>query len=172
MADDHPTRPLDRRRLLRRGAGIAALAAAVPVLSGSAAAHFPDELDIDVLPRGGTAVVDAADDRFVAVRVEPNEAFDPHQEFAGPHRDHAHYRFGYMAEGGHGVRPRWSLLLGEDDPGVLLVFPLAGTGFPEGEQDATLEWEREVGGHHGLSGTDTLVVESGPTPDHGDTRHD
>jgi hypothetical protein len=163
MATDDPTRGIDRRTLLRRGAGtVAATAAAVPALAGVTAAHFPDEIDIDVLPGREPNVVDADEDRFVSVRVSPNDEFDPHQAFQGPHADHAHYRFGYMAEGGHGVRPRWSYMLDEDDPGVVLVFPLGGTGFPDGEHEATLKWEREVGGDHGLSGVDTIVVENGP----------
>ncbi|WP_276259530.1 hypothetical protein [Haloglomus litoreum] len=162
MPTDDPTRTIDRRTLLRRGAGAVAATAAIPALAGPAAAHFPDEIDIDVVPEEDPNVVDAGADQFVSVRVTPNEAFDPHQAFAGPHRDQAHYRFGYMAEGGHGVRPRWSIMTDEDDPGVVLIFPLGGTGFPEGEHEATLKWEREVGGHHGLSGTDTVVVENGP----------
>ncbi|WP_254824262.1 hypothetical protein [Haloglomus halophilum] len=162
MAPDDPTRGIDRRTLLRRGAGAVAATTAVPALAGTAAAHFPDEIDIDVLPGQAPNVVDADADRFVSVRVSPNDEFDPHQEFAGPHRDHAHYRFGYMAEDRHGVRPRWSIMTDEDDPGVVLIFPLGGTGFPDGEHEATLKWEREVGGHHGLSGTDTVVVENGP----------
>lgn len=162
MAPDDSTRGIDRRTLLRRGAGAAATAAAVPAFAGTATAHFPDELDIDVLPGQDRNTVDADEDRFVSVRVAPNDEFDPHQAFAGPHADHAHYRFGYMAEEGHGVRPRWSYMRDEDDPGVILMFPLGGTGFPDGEHEATLKWEREVGSHHGLSGTDAVVVENGP----------
>jgi hypothetical protein len=164
MSDHDTTDRIDRRTLLRRGAGVAAATATLPVLAGTAAAHFPEELDIEVLPGNETDAVDAASDRFVSVAVAPSEEFDPHQEFAGPEVDHRHYRFGYMAEGGHGVRPRWSYLLDEDAEGVLLIFPLAGTGFPDGEHEATLQWERHVGGHHGFSGTDSLVVENGPVP--------
>jgi hypothetical protein len=166
MVADQPTTRMDRRTLLRRGAGVVAAATAIPTLAGTAAAHFPEVLDIDVLPRQGSDVVDAARTRFVAVRVSPNDEFDPHQSFEGGHEHHAHYRFGHFPEDAdlHGVRPRWSYMTDEDDPGVVLVFPLAGTGFPDGEHAATLRWERHVGGHHGLSGVDTLRVENGPVP--------
>ena len=55
MSNDDTTDRTDgrtntRRGLLRAGAGGLAATLALPVLSGTAAAHFPDELDVVVVP--------------------------------------------------------------------------------------------------------------------------
>jgi rubrerythrin len=172
MPDDNPRR-LDRRTLLRSGAGAAAAAATLPALMGTAAAHFPEKLDAEILPRNENNQLDTDSSSFVSVLVRPNEVHDPQGNFQGSADNAAHYRFGYMAEGGHGVRPRFSYrgrTLGLEPGSLVLFFPLSGAGFPDGTSTATLKWEREKGGHHGYSDRGTLRLtgsrdRDAPNPD-------
>lgn len=146
-----------RRDVIRAGAGAAAAAVAVPALTGQAAAHFPDELSVDVKPHSDENVVAPKGHGFVPVTVLQTDEFDPTSE---PVR----YRFGapdVVGDGG-GARPiHDGYPLDVDGDGredLLLLFPTRGTGFDSDVGQARIEWEREEGGEHGLSGTDSVTV--------------
>jgi hypothetical protein len=163
--DTMDRRPNTRRGLLRAGVGGVAAALTLPTISGNAAAHFPDEIDLVVSPSrefmdnrklGHAHTIDAESDR-VAVWVLPNEAFDPLSNAAN-------YRFGTpsVVDEGDGGRPAASYV-GMDyaDERLLLVFSMEGAGFEGDECEAKLAWERHHGGSHGLSGTAPIRVKNG-----------
>ncbi|MCU4801689.1 hypothetical protein OB920_15020 [Halobacteria archaeon HArc-gm2] len=150
-----------RRDVLRLGAGAAAAAVAVPALSGQAAAHFPDELSVDVKPHSDENLIAPKGHGFVPVAVRHTDAFDPTSE---PVR----YRFGapdVVSDGG-GARPvHDGYPLDVDGDGradLLLLFPTWHAGFDGDESEARLEWERDESGEHGLSGTDNVTVVGHP----------
>jgi len=168
--DGGESRSSSRRDVLRKGAGVAATAVAVPALSGQAAAHFPDELAIDVRPHSEKNSIAPKAHGFVPVAVLQTDAFDPTSE---PVR----YRFGapdVVGDGG-GARPVHDGypvdVDGDGRTDLLLLFPTHGAGFDGDVTQARIEWEREEGGEHGLAGTDSVtVVEHGRW--HGNKHHD
>jgi hypothetical protein len=99
-----------RRRFLRGSAGLAASAAAIPLLSGGAAAHFPPRLDIDVQPDAEENVLDLSEDETVRVLVHPVEFVDSdgEQQSFDPTDEPVRYRFGsrLALEDGGGARPK------------------------------------------------------------------
>lgn len=150
-----------RRDVLRVGAGAAAAAVAVPALSGQAAAHFPEELAIDVKPYSDENPISPTGHGFVPVAVLQTDDFDPTSE---PVR----YRFGapdVVSDGG-GARPLhdgYPVDIDRDGRAdLLLLFPTRGAGFDSDVSQARLEWEREEDGGHGLSGTDSVTVVGHP----------
>ncbi|WP_255151832.1 hypothetical protein [Halorarius halobius] len=153
MSNDDAT----RRAVLRTTTGLGAAALGLGSLSGSATAHYPEELDVEVNP-GFDGRIDLAGERF-AVRVAPNEEHDPTGEMPGPHYNHTHYRAGTADAVATGPRPEYAYRGLFHDGSVLLTFPLADTGITTATDTVRLRWERHVGGSHGLSGTDEVTVE-------------
>ncbi|WP_224332188.1 hypothetical protein [Haloprofundus halobius] len=165
----------DRRRFLRGTAGIAAAAAAVPVLSGVAAAHFPVELEIDVQPENEDNFVDVDEHERVSVAVYPSEFLngDGERETFDPTEREVAYRFGSRSalDDGAGARPVddgevTSTTTGhgeesETTDALVLSFPVEETGLDGGDDTAWLYWERDDSGEHGYAGVDTVSVYGG-----------
>lgn len=150
---------LGRRRLLRAGTATAATALGITALGGQAAAHFPEDLEIDVKPGTDVAPITPDSRGVIPVAVLATGEFDPTSE---PVR----YRFGapdVVAAGG-GARPlRGGRAIdadlnrdGRDD--VLLLFPTREAGFDGDESTARLEWERSEDGEHGFAGTAPIRI--------------
>lgn len=167
--------PFNRRRFLKGTAGAAASVAAVPVLSGVAAAHFPVELDIDVQPENEDNVVDLDEHDQVSVRVNSSEFLnsDGERETFDPTEKDVRYRFGSRSalDDGEGARPindgEVTTTTTEDGDQqkttevLSLSFPVEETGLTNGDDTAWLYWEREESGGHGYSGVDTITVYGG-----------
>lgn len=177
MRDETGTdeRGIARRRVLEAGIGALTAGAVGLSLTGTAAAHFPEQLDVDVRPGSDENRVVPHGRGFVPVLVRATEyeedgetvRFDPTEE---PVR----YRFGtpdVVGDGG-GARPfRDGHALGD---ALFLLFPLDGTGIDEEATEVRIEWERTEEGSHGLSGTDSVTVVSEPDqgrPGHGKPGH-
>lgn len=146
-----------RRSVLRAGAGLAAAAVGVVGGVGTAAAHFPEELEIDVKPGDDDPTINPDSGGVTPVAVLQTDEFDPTDESVN-------YRFGapdVVAAGG-GARPAHCGHVedgdgdGRDD--LVLHFPTDEAGFDGDEEEARLVWEREHGGGHGFSGTDEVRV--------------
>lgn len=150
---------VDRRDVLRFGAGAIAAGLAVPVVTGQAAAHFPANLDVDVKPGSDESPINPRSRGVVPVAVRRTDEFDPTSE---PVR----YRFGapdVVSDGG-GSRPAGDghvASVGGSDA-LVLHFPAAETGFDGDESEARLVWERTESGEHGLSGTDVVTIVGPP----------
>lgn len=155
-----------RRTFLKSAIGAAATATAIPAVSTIAAAHFPEELAIDIDPEHEQSRIDPSQNEQVSVAVHHTTfededgktvAFDPTERAV-------RYRFGTqerLASGG-GARPvdegNVRDVNGDGHDDLVLTFPIAGTGFSGGETSATLFWERNRSGQHGYAGTDTITV--------------
>ncbi len=165
--DDTNGTDTTRRRVLKTGAGALAAAGAVPLLSGSAAAHFPDQLEIDVRPDCEKNTLDPHSRGVVPVAVMPTEFTDENGETVrfDPTEEAVRYRFGEPAvvEDGGGARPAHDGHDGSDTDGDALVlhFPMEETGFDEDSTEGRLIWERDESGEHGYSGTDEVTVTGG-----------
>jgi hypothetical protein len=161
-----------RRRLIR-GACAAATAAALPALTGVAAAHFPLQIDIDVQPENEDNFIDLEDHGSVRVAVHRTEFLnsDGEREVFDPTEKDVRYRFGSRStlESGGGARPAGDGTVtgsggghGEDGDGeedtLVLEFPVGETGLEDGMETAWLFWEREESGEHGFAGVDTVSV--------------
>ncbi|WP_101297710.1 hypothetical protein [Halegenticoccus soli] len=155
---------LSRRTLLKSGAVAAAAAAALPTVGGVATAHFPDRLDIDVRPRCDRNVIPTEGRGYVSVAVRYTEYADESGETVAfdPTERAERYRFGApdaVADGG-GTRPasrgRVTDVDGDGNDDLVLRFPVDGAGFDGDETTATLVWEEDDSGEHGLSGTDEV----------------
>lgn len=158
----HPTNAQsDRRGFLKVIAGAAATATAVPALGGSAAAHFSEDLEIDIKPDSEDNRINADSKGTIPVAVLQTEHFDPTEE-------DVRYRFGapeVVSEGG-GARPAHDGHIedvdGDENDDLVLHFPTEDTGFDSDDEEGRLEWEETEEGEHGLSGTDNVtIVESG-----------
>lgn len=158
-----------RRGLLKGALGATATVAAVPTLSGVAAAHFPVGLDIDVQPENADNFVDIANHESVSVAVHPTEFLngDGEREAFSPTDEPVRYRFGsqFALRDGAGARPAGDgeVIEVEDGHGdaheaLVLAFPVEETGFDGGEESAWLYWERDDGGAHGFAGVDSVRV--------------
>jgi hypothetical protein len=151
------SRKFGRRRLLMAGAGIAATAVAVPSLSGTAVAHFPKKLDIDVRPGSDANEIDLDSRGVVPVAVLQTGAFDPTS-------DAVRYRFGapdVVADGGGACPIHDGHVFDVDGDGnddMVLHFSVANAGFDGDETEAELRWERDDSGEHGVSGRDSVRV--------------
>lgn len=150
MSDHHPT----RRTVLRTTAGLAAATAGLAAVTGSAAAHFPADLDVDVKPGSEENPIDPRSDGVTSVAVLRNDDFDPTAE-------DVRYRFGapdVVADGG-GATPVGHQIRdvngdGRDD--LVLQFPTDECGFEHGDDEAELRWDRDTSREHGLSGRDEI----------------
>lgn len=146
-----------RRRLLKAGAGVAVTAFAVPTLSGTAVAHFPPKLEIDVKPGSESNSINPRSCGVVPVAVLRTDEFDPTSE-------DVRYRFGApesVASGG-GARPVHEGHVEDvDDDGsddLVLHFLMQDAGFDGDESEAELRWERDESGEHGLAGRDDVKM--------------
>ncbi|MFC4987305.1 hypothetical protein [Saliphagus infecundisoli] len=152
-----------RRRVLKTSAGVVAATGAVSVLTGTAAAHFPDQLVIDVKPGCTDNPLDVQNDGDIPVAVLSTEFVDENGETVtfDPTERAVRYRFGAPAtvENGGGARPVHD---GEctDEGTLVLQFPIEDMGFEGDETTGKLLWERDETGEHGYAGTDTITVSS------------
>ncbi|KYH26059.1 hypothetical protein HAPAU_11500 [Halalkalicoccus paucihalophilus] len=164
--DDTNGTDTTRRRVLKTGAGALAAVGAVPLLSGSAAAHFPDRLDIDIRPDCEENRINPRSRGVVPVAVMSTEFTDENGETVrfDPIEEAVRYRFGAPAvvEDGGGARPAHDGHDGSDTDGALVLhFPMEETGFDEDSTEGRLVWERDESGEHGYSGTDEVTVTGG-----------
>lgn len=148
----------DRRGFLKISAGAASIAVGIPAISGSAVAHFPEGLSVDVKPGSDANPINPNKDGVIPVAVLQTDEFDPTNE-------NVNYRFGApdIVEEGRGARPKHdghvSDIDGDGNDDLLLHFPTEKTGFDSDNERARLEWERdEQGAEHGLSGTDSVTI--------------
>lgn len=147
-----------RRSILKAGLGEATAVSAFAALSGTAAAHFPKGLEIDIKQGSEDNPINPNSNSFVPVAVFQPDEFDPTSE-------NVNYRFGAPepVKDGGGARPAHDGHIedvdGDGDDDLVLHFPAAETGFDGDEERGRLEWER---GHreaeHGLSGTDNVTI--------------
>ncbi|WP_227380956.1 hypothetical protein [Haladaptatus halobius] len=166
---------LSRRRFLEGTVGIGAGVAAIPALSGVAAAHFPVELDIDVQPGNEDNFIDLDEHDHVSVAVHPSEFLnsDGERETFDPTKRDARYRLGSRSalDDGKGARPTGdgevtTTTTGHGDQTqttevLTLSFPVGKTGLDNGDDTVWLYWERDESGEHGYSGVDTVSVYGG-----------
>lgn len=155
-ATDEPTGTTTRRTLLRGGAGVAAAALALPALSGTAAAHFPRELSVDVRPGSDENPINPDSHGVVTVAVLATDSFDPTTEAV-------RYRFGApdaVASGGGArqVGVEFRDVDGDGHEDAVLRFRTDETGFDEGDEEGELRWDRDESREHGLSGRDAVRV--------------
>ena len=106
--DDEPENDTTTRwRYLKDTLGAAATVAAIPVLSGVAAAHFPLELDIDIQPENAENFIDVDEHESVSVAVHPSEFLDSdgERETFDPTDEPVRYRFGsrFVVQDGEGA---------------------------------------------------------------------
>lgn len=162
MTDDNTRYLADsriaRRSLLKTGIGAATSVTALAALGGTAAAHFPSGLEIDIKPGSEDNPIDPNSNGVVPVAVLQTEEFDPTAE-------NVDYRFGApdVVSNGGGARPAHGGHVedvdGDGNDDLVLHFPTAETGFDGDEETGRLEWERgETGAEHGLSGTDDVTI--------------
>jgi hypothetical protein len=161
-----------RRRLLKGTLGAAVTAAAVPGLSGVAAAHFPVEITVDVQPENAENFIDLSEHDTITVAVEQSEFVnsDGDSETFDPTERAVRYRFGsrLALEDGEGARPVDDGEIREPDDdaedgraSLVLTFPVDEMGFDGGEETAWLYWERDESGGHGYAGFDSVRVYRG-----------
>jgi hypothetical protein len=156
---------MTRRAVLKTGLGAAATAAAVPMMTGRASAHFPETLAIDIKPGCDENPINPKSRGVVPVAVLYTKfesdgktvVFDPTERAV-------RYRFGApeAVESGGGARPVHDGHVedvnndGHDD--LVLHFPMDETGFDGDESVGKLLWERTESGSHGYSGTDQVTI--------------
>lgn len=148
---------LARRTFLRASTGLAATGLGIAALGGTAAAHFPAGLDVDVKPGSDDNPVNPDAGGVIPVAVVQTDDFDPTSA-------DVRYRFGapdVVADGG-GARPAHGGHVedvdGDGRNDLVLHFPVAEAGFDGDESAARLEWERDETGAHGLSGMDIVTI--------------
>jgi hypothetical protein len=156
---------IDRRGVIKGALGAAAAAAAIPTLSGVAAAHFPAELAIDIKPGGETNAINPNSGGTVPVAVlNTMVTREGEQETFDPIEREQRYRFGApsaLKEGG-GARPTGDGEVrdvngdGKDD--LVLQFPVAETGLTGGEAVGQLNWDRDDSREHGFSGQEVVMI--------------
>lgn len=171
-ANDSTTNTATRRRVLRGAAGVGSTVAALPLLSGGAAAHFPHQLEIDVQPENAENFVDLEHHETVPVAVFPTEYLngDGERETFDPTEAPVRYRFGsrYALGDGSGARPVGNGEVrevgghGGSREALVLEFPVTDTGLDGEEETAWLYWERGESGEHGLAGVDAVKVYGEP----------
>lgn len=178
MTTNEQQRVRSRRSVLKMGLGVAVGSGMFGLVSQRAAAHFPDELAIDIKPgsdrnpiaMGCHGVVPVAVLRTTFEVDGSTTVFDPTDRAV-------RYRFGAPAtvENGDGARPihgghaedREALRASsrEAQPGdceghkvLVLHFPIEQTGFSKDSSVGKLLWERAENGEHGYAGTDQVTV--------------
>ncbi|WP_237561288.1 hypothetical protein [Halostella pelagica] len=164
-----PATTTTRRRLLKGTLGVGATVAALPALSGVAAAHFPHELSIDIQPQNADNFIDLHTNESVSVAVHPVEFLneDGERKTFDPTDEPVRYRFGsrFTVKDGEGARPMDSGTVtqvesghGDGHDALVLEFPVDETGLDGKEETAWLYWERDESGEHGYSGVDSVRV--------------
>ena len=154
-----------RRDVVRSLGAAAGATAVVGGFAGSATAHFPPKLAVEVRPGVTPNRINPDSDGFTAVGVLATEEFDP---AASPVR----YRFGapeLVAEGRgpRSVHHEARDIDGDGREDLLLQFPTDDAELG-GEEVAELRWDRGRNRLHGLSGTDDVT----PFPITGSRRGD
>lgn len=162
---------LGRRRFVRGATAAAVTAAALPLSSGTAAAHFPTELDVDVQPGNEENFIDVDEHDSVEVVVHPTRFLnsDGETETFDPVERPVRYRFGSWAalDDGKGARPLDGGETvdtgsghgdGESEQSLSLEFPVAETGLEGDEEAVWLYWERDESGAHGYAGVGKVRV--------------
>ncbi|WP_237560663.1 hypothetical protein [Halostella litorea] len=158
-----------RRRYLKGTLGAAATVAAIPALSGVAAAHFPLELDIDIQPENAENFIDVEEHECVSVAVYPSVFLngDGERETFDPTNEPVRYRFGsrFTLQDGEGARPlddgevtQIETGHGDSQEALVLEFPVGDLGFDGEEETGWLYWERNEAGEHGYAGVDSVRV--------------
>ncbi|WP_247000900.1 hypothetical protein [Halosolutus gelatinilyticus] len=148
-SETEPIRPIDRRDVLRGTAGAVAAGLGVAAFSGGAAAHFPSELDVDVV-----GAINPDTPARVPVRIRRTEIDG--EEFDPTERD-LRYRFGSpdgVADGG-GATPVDHV---EQPNAVWLFFRADETGFDGDDSTGELRWDKDETREHGYSGTDSVHI--------------
>ncbi len=153
-----------RRNVLKTGLGIAVGGGTIGLVSQRAAAHFPDELAIDIRPGSDRNRIAGGCRGLVPVAVLPttietdgsSTAFDPTERAV-------RYRFGApdTVENGGGTRPVHDGHVFEASEGcdaLMLHFRVDGTGFDRDTSVGKLVWERSENSEHGYAGTDRVTV--------------
>lgn len=149
-----PTTRPDRRTFLSGLAGLTVAGTSLAAFTGSAAAHFPPELDIDVSPHSQQQ---AAPHSRGLVRVAVTN-LDEVEATA----DASQFRFGApaaVADGGGAEAVRASDTQdvdGDSQPDFVLWFRLDEAEFTGTEDVGELRWDRDESREHGLSGVDTV----------------
>ena len=168
--DDEPKNDTTtRRRYLKGALGAAATVAAIPTLSGVAAAHFPLELDIDIQPENAENFIDVDEHESVSVAVHPSEFLndDGERETFDPTDEPVRYRFGsrFVVQDGEGARPlddgevtEIESHHGDSHEVLVLDFPVDDMGLDGEEETGWLYWERDDTGEHGYAGVDSVRV--------------
>ncbi|WP_245545367.1 hypothetical protein [Halomicrobium katesii] len=163
------TKTTTRRRYVKGTLGAAAAVAAIPSLSGVAAAHFPLELDIDIQPENAENFIDVDQHESVPVAVHRSEFLngDDERETFDPTDEPVRYRFGSQStvEDGGGARPEDDGVVrefeghaGGSHEALVLTFPVDEMGFDGREETGLLYWERDESGEHGYSGTESVSI--------------
>jgi hypothetical protein len=148
-----------RRTVLKTTAGAAAVATGLATFANPAAAHFPEELEIDVKPGTDENPINPRSEGVTTVAVLQNDAFDPTSEAV-------RYRFGSpgtVADGSGATPVRYRVrdVDGDGRNDLVLQFRTADTGFDRGDEVAELRWDRDESREHGLSGTDEIRTVGG-----------
>ncbi|SFL26571.1 hypothetical protein SAMN04487950_3124 [Halogranum rubrum] len=146
--------------------GLITAGGTLSTLSGTAVAHFPAELDVDVAPFVDSRPLPHPDRGFVRVAVTNVDDVDATSEASS-------YRFGapeVVADGGGAEAVRACRVRDVDGDGVddlVLWFRLRETGFSDESTTGELRWDRDESGDHGLSGTAEVSFRQTPPADSG-----
>jgi hypothetical protein len=148
---------LNRRTMLKTTAGAATAISGLAMLTGGAAAHFPEELSIDIKPGSDDNPINPRSNGVVTVAVLQTDEFDPTSE-------DVRYRFGApeVVSSGAGSQPAHGGHIkdvnGDGREDLVLHFPTGETGFDGDESEGELRWDRDESREHGLSGRDTVTI--------------
>lgn len=167
--DESEAKTTTRRRYLKGTLAAGATVAAIPALSGVAAAHFPLELDIDIQPENAENFIDVDEHESVSVAVHPSEFLngDGERETFDPTDEPVRYRFGsrFAVQDGEGARPlddgevtEIESHHGDSHEALVLKFPVADMRFDGDEETGWLYWERSDSGEHGYAGVDAVRI--------------
>lgn len=146
-----------RRTMLKTTAGVGFAASGLGLLTGSAAAHFPAELTVDVKPGSDDNPINPRSNGVISVAVLQTDAFDPTSE-------DVRYRFGApeVVGNGGGSQPAHGGHVedvnGDGRKDLVLHFPINEAGFDGDESEGELRWDRDESREHGLSGRDSVTI--------------
>jgi hypothetical protein len=149
-------RDVTRRTVLKSAAGLVAASAGLAAFSGSAAAHWEPDLEIDVKPGSDRNAINPRSRGVTRVAVLATDEFDPTEE-------DVRYRFGSPEEvengdGANSIRNQVKDVDGDGNDDLVLFFRTAEAGFRGDETEAVLYWDRDEGREHGLSGRDAVTL--------------
>jgi hypothetical protein len=144
-------------------------------MSGSASAHFPLNLDIDIQPNNAMNFIDIEEHDTVSVAVHRSTFLnhDGEEQTFDPTTEVVRYRFGsrFAVQNGNGARQQGTgeIIQVEDGDGntneaLLLEFPVRDMEFDGNEETGWLYWERTASGNHGYKGVDSVRIYGSPTP--------